>query len=608
MKPIQSIFPPEITEALGWTIVHSLWQGTILLMILLILLSILRKYSSQVRYFISFTIIVIMLGWSISTFVNSYNYAKEKQNVKYELLQNPEYFKNLVNQSIDNTQAEQTQSFNIKLIKTRAWFQRNFPLFLSVWLIGIALFTVRLLGGLAYNRRLRGLQLLPFEEKWIEKMVEFSQELKINKIIKAFKSPHTNTPITLGFMKPIILFPVKAFTGLTEKEIEAIIAHELAHIVRNDYLFNIIQSIIEILFFFHPAVWTISKCIRDEREHSCDEIAIQLTGDKVTYAKALTNAQIFSSNEEALSMAFGKKQGNLLERIKRIQKNRSMKSHVTERIIASFIVISSIFLVSFSVGNQNMYQNLNEANSELSTNDSVKVIVVNKDINIPTKQERDSLIKVVEANIKVANENQSNIGKEVEQAIEIALSEKDRALSQEMFKEIHLALKEINLGDVMKQAQIEIKAAMDSINMDSINMEIKLSLQEAREEIAREMELHHLNSDSLGDCIEAQKLGLEAAKTGIEIAAEVLENLNIGDLVETSLKAAKIAVESANVEIEHLNIDSLINAELKNIDSELEKENLSKEREQLKKEMETLKQEMKQLKKELKEAEKQDNN
>ncbi len=601
MKPIQSIFSPEITEALGWTIVHSLWQGTILLITLLILLSILKKYSSQVRYFISFTILVIMLGWSTSTFIKSYQYAKEKQIVKYELLKNPHYIKDIVKQSNSNATNVTSEDFNLKLIRVRAWFQRNFPLFLSFWLIGIALFTVRLLGGLAYNRRLKGLQLLPFEEKWIEKIIEFSNDLGINKVIKAYQSPHTKSPITLGYLKPIILFPVKAFTGLTEKEIEAIIAHELAHIIRNDYLFNIIQSFIEILFFYHPAIWTISKFIRDEREHSCDEIAIQLTKDKVTYAKALTNAQIFSESEETLLMAFGKKHSNLLERIKRIQKLNLMKSNIAERIIAAFIIVSSIFLVSFSVNNQAIYNNPDDNTAYTTINDSIKIIV--QDVStIPTKHERDSLMKVVETNLKFAKEKQANIGKEVEQAIEIALSENNKALSQEMIKEIKISLDEINLSEVMKNARIEVEAALEEIDMDSIKLEIKLGLQEVRKELAKEMEIHELYLDSIGDSANMERIGLEAAKTGIEIASGVLENMNIEEIIQTSLNAAKIAIESANIEIENLNLDSLLNAELDDIDIELDKENLTKDKEELKKEIEELKSEMKKLKKELKEA------
>ncbi|MCW3806200.1 M56 family metallopeptidase [Plebeiibacterium marinum] len=605
MQPIKSIFSPEITEALGWTIIHSLWQGIILLIGLLFLLSLLKKYSAQVRYFISFTALIIMLGWSCSTFIKAYEYASEKQDMRQELISNPDYFKNLVASSENNKTQPAEESFNLQTVKLRAWFQRNFPLFLTVWLIGIGLFTVRLLGGLAYNRRLRTLQLLPFEEKWMEKLIEFSNSLNISKVIKAYKSPHTFSPLTLGFMKPIILFPVKAFTGLSEKEIEAIIAHELAHIVRNDYLFNIIQSVIEIVFFYHPAIWTISRCIRDEREHSCDDIAIELTGDKVTYAKALTNAQIFTYEQENLTMAFGTKKSSLLERIKRIQKNRTMKTNVTEKIIASFIIISSIFLVSFSVGNQNIYQDATLTDTIETKKDNDKTNNRKRTIIIQTKHERDSIISAVEEKVKDAKEKH-NISEEVEQAIEIALSEKDKAISQEMIAEIHLALKDINFDEIMQEAQIEIEAAMEEINLDSINLEIKMELKDAREEIREAMKEIHIELDSMDGCMEAQKLGLKAAESGLEIAAGVLENMNIEEIVKTSLEAANIAIEMAGSEIEKLNVDSIIQAEMADIDFEAIKKEADIDKEELEAEMKALKEELKQLKKELREKKKED--
>ncbi len=443
MNTIQSIFSPEITEALGWTIIHALWQGFLILTCLLILLIILSKNSSQVRYIISFTALIIMFAWSASTFAKAYQYAREKQELKVAIVNNPDFLKELTKKQIENT-TETTfinKDVNVKLIKIRAWFQRNFPLLLSFWLIGIGLFTVRLIGGLAYNKRLRGLQLLPFEEKWMDKLKKFAQDLNISRNVKAYKSPHTSNPITLGFLKPIILFPVKAFTGLTEKEIEAIIAHELAHIVRHDYLFNILQSIIEIIFFYHPAIWSISRHIREEREHSCDDIAITLTGDRVTYAKALTQAQLFSMQQENLAMAFGREKGGLLQRIKRIQKQRIMKTNITEGIIASIIIISSIFLVSFSVGNQFNPDTISN-NKITLIKDSIPDIQPNHVHKIAVKINKDSVMNEIEKNMKSAHKNEK-ISKEVKQALEIALSETDNALSAEIIKDINITLKEI---------------------------------------------------------------------------------------------------------------------------------------------------------------------
>ncbi len=623
MNSIQSIFSPAITEALGWTIIHALWQGALVLIGLLILLSLLNKYSAQVRYFISFTALVIMLGWSVSTFINAYSYANQKQILRAELVNNPSYFKNHSN-TVEET-SYISKSIDFRFVKVRAWFQRNFPIFLTIWLIGIGLFTVRLLGGLAYNRRLRTMQLLPFEEKWMDKLKEFTSILKISKEVKAYKSPHTYTPLTLGFIKPIILFPVKAFSGLSEKEIEAIIAHELAHIVRNDYFFNIIQSVIEILFFYHPAVWSISKHIRTEREHACDDIAINITGDQVTYAKALTHAHIFSYQQENLSMAFAKKKGSLLERIKRIQKQRVMKTNISEGLIAACIIISSIFLVSFSVGNQ--------FNENIFPQEKTK-----KQINPPSepipnpvtrpekppkppkalKAKRDSLMIEVEKNIKIAKENKE-LSEEIEQAIEIALSEQDRDLSAEIIEDINIALNEINYGEIvqeaLQEAQVEIDAAIEEINSDSLREEIRLEMKAAREEInmAKEevkeamrqsrQELKEANELSELD-IEISELSLEAAQSGLDIASEVLKNIDIESIVKTSLEAASVAVELAGSHIESLNLDSIVEVEINAVELETERDELKREKEELKKEKEDLKKEMEQLKKEMKKMKK----
>ncbi|TLX71157.1 hypothetical protein E9993_21045 [Labilibacter sediminis] len=610
MNTIQSIFSPEITEALGWTIVHAIWQGIVVLLSLLILLALLHKYSAQVRYFISFTALIVLLGWSASTFIKAYGYAVEKQTLKTTLLNNPSYFKTASYQTETSNNAV-VNAIDFRNVRVRAWFQRHFPIFLSIWLVGIGLFSVRLIGGLAYNRRLRGLQLLPFEEKWMNTLLSFADRLNIRHKVKAYKSPHTTTPLTLGYLKPIILFPVKAFSGLSEKEIEAIIAHELAHIVRHDYLFNIIQSIIEILFFYHPAVWAISKHIRIEREHSCDDIAINLTGDQVTYAKALTQAHIFSFQQENLSMAFARKKGSLLERIKRIQKQRAMKTNITEGLIAAFIIISSIFLVSFSLGNQ-FNTDYTQNTGKTTTNTTVGTPTPPPAIKVLKKVDRDSIVQEVSKNIEKVAEIEP-LSKEIEQAVEIALSEKNAALSVEIIEEINSALKEINFdvviekslqeaNEALNEADIEISAAFNEIDMDSLSYDIQLELKEAQEAIKYHMEANKEKLDSLKINIDISDASLHSAQTGLEIAADVLENLDIEVLVENSLEAAEVAIKLADEELENLNIDSMVNAEMKKAHLEIakEKEILDAEKDQLKKEMKQLKKEMKQLKKELK--------
>lgn len=608
MNFVQNIFSPVITEALGWTIVHALWQGFIVFIALLILLAILKKHSAQIRYFISFSALVVLLGWSVSTFVGGYTYARDKQTLKSELLSQRNYFKNMSQSELQVVDLPLTSSgLKIQTVKVRAWFQRSFPLFLSIWLLGIGIFTIRLLVGLIYTRRLKKRQIFPFEARWMHKIREFVSVLKISRKVKAYQSPRTNSPLTLGFLKPIIIFPVKIFSGLTDKEVEAIIAHELAHIVRNDYLFNIIQSVIEILFFYHPAVWRISAHIRAERENACDDIAINLTGDKLAYARALAHPSVTGQApstsiypQHNLSIGFAHKKGSLLERIKRIQKQRAMKTNVSEGLIAACIIISSIFLVSFSLGNQfnepthPFSQTVQTEEQNLSSQTPIAALP-----KAQAKAKKDSLLRVVEKNVKVVSTNEK-LQKEIEQAIEIALTEKDQSLSAEIMEEINFALKEISeagIQDAMKKARIEIKAAMAEINSDSIREEIRIDLKEARKEIEQAMKESKLSAREKQNMEERTELSLKAAEAGLKMAAVVLESIDIESIVGTSL-------EAANTAIEELNLDSLIDAEMNLIELEIEKLELNLDREELKRDKEQLQEYIKELKKDLKKIKK----
>ncbi|MFY7910397.1 MAG: M56 family metallopeptidase, partial [Emticicia sp.] len=135
--------------------------------------------------------------------------------------------------------------------------------------------------------------------------------------IKLLESARASVPMTIGWIKPVVLLPIGMASGLTIKQLEAILAHELAHIKRYDYLVNIFQNFIEILFFFHPATWFISGKVRDERENCCDDFAVEICGDSLVLAKALTQVASYQQ-QPRLAMAFGAKRQTFMDRIKRI--------------------------------------------------------------------------------------------------------------------------------------------------------------------------------------------------------------------------------------------------------------------------------------------------
>jgi beta-lactamase regulating signal transducer with metallopeptidase domain len=126
------------------------------------------------------------------------------------------------------------------------YFNEHLPLIVAVWLAGMVFFLLKMVGGLLYIQRLRSRYVWPMSEKWQQRLEALSGQLEMRKPIRLMESVLVKVPVVIGWLKPIILMPAGAVNNLSPEQVEAIIAHELAHIVRHDYLLNIFQSFIEI--------------------------------------------------------------------------------------------------------------------------------------------------------------------------------------------------------------------------------------------------------------------------------------------------------------------------------------------------------------------------
>jgi len=150
-------------------------------------------------------------------------------------------------------------------------------------------------------------------------------------------------PTVIGWLRPVILLPASALTGLSAEQLEALLAHELAHIRRYDYLINLLQTTIETLFFYHPAVWWVSAQVRQEREHCCDDLPVAACGDVLTYARALTALEQLRGSEPQLAVAASG--GSLLVRIQRLLRGRAPALYGFESGLAGFIALATIFIL-----------------------------------------------------------------------------------------------------------------------------------------------------------------------------------------------------------------------------------------------------------------------
>jgi len=156
-----------------------------------------------------------------------------------------------------------------------------------LWLAGVAVLSLRLLVRWWAVWRL-GKGLRPAEPQWQEVLGSLCRHLAASRPIRLMVSTAAQVPMVIGWLRPAVVMPASAFTGLTPEQLTALLAHELAHIRRYDQWVSLAQTLVELLLFYHPAVWWISRAIRVEREHCCDDAAVAHSGDLASYMRALT--------------------------------------------------------------------------------------------------------------------------------------------------------------------------------------------------------------------------------------------------------------------------------------------------------------------------------
>jgi uncharacterized protein (TIGR03435 family) len=190
------------------------------------------------------------------------------------------------------------------------------PWIVSAWLCGVLLLLARVTAAWWRVRRLHTVALSTQASSWQAAANRIAFRLGLASVIRIIELPHVDVPLVVGCLRPIVVLPIAAMSQLNTAQVEAILAHELAHVRRHDYLVNLMQTLAETLLFYHPAVWWLSARIRDEREHCCDDVAVAVCGDPVGYAAALAELESWRSGE--LSLAAAATSGSLLNRVRRI--------------------------------------------------------------------------------------------------------------------------------------------------------------------------------------------------------------------------------------------------------------------------------------------------
>src|SRR5713101_4038644 len=269
---------PELLRTLGWTLLHFLWQGAGIAALFAAGAAVCR--SASARYALAVGALVLMMVSPVMTFT-----WLELQTAP-AVRTAAEGASTWAGTSTRNATA--LSGSRASVAESRAEQPIAMLWVVEVWFLGVLLLSLRTAGGLFLIERMRRKEIKPVGGKLYERCLALQRRMGLDRAIQYCECHRLDAPAVLGWFRPVVLLPVRALTGLTGEQIEAVIAHELAHIRRLDCFVNLFQIAAETLLFYHPAVWWVSQRIRAERENCCDDEAISLCGDAVNYARALT--------------------------------------------------------------------------------------------------------------------------------------------------------------------------------------------------------------------------------------------------------------------------------------------------------------------------------
>lgn len=475
MNVLSQIISENLINAIGWTILHSIWQGAAIALGFALLMFFLRRYSSRTRYFVGVMALLLVVGISLTTFLNIYDPGTSINMTAAPAasldpgLSGTIQTGSLYNQGIFSTFAD--------------YFKRHLPLIVTLWFLGILVLVLKLAGGFLYNQRVKSYNARPLNKSWKNQLNKLCRKTRIKKTVALLESALVKVPMTIGHMKPAILLPVGMVTGLPRDQVEALLAHELAHILRRDYLVNIMQSVIDILYFYHPGVRWISSQVRTERENCCDDIAVSLSGDSINFARALTNIDGSLVTQASPALTAANKSTRLFGRIKRLFGPRKKNSEFSEGFAGACILTLFIFTLVVSA---NAAPGLHR-----DTGKAAETNLIRADYNTDDEKKEEQAKE--EAEVKKREEKreerQAGVGREEkrnreERELRVIEREKIAKLEFELQRKA-AALKGI---DKEKLAKLEMEFQEKAELVEKISAEKLLKIEQELRERAVELE------------------------------------------------------------------------------------------------------------------------
>ncbi|MGB0326531.1 MAG: M56 family metallopeptidase [Akkermansiaceae bacterium] len=469
-------------EALGQSVIHFLWQGAVIGLLAAIALRGLRSCSAELRYFVSGLFLFTMAAVFVGTFI--------------VLLPEEEVVMAISSTSVGFEGGAAMEGPLVEVVVEAPSVSAEFDYFkipAACWVLGVFGMLVRF--GTAWVRtgHLRRKEISLPEDHWLQAFETLKEQLGVNQAVGLIRSNIAETAMVVGWLKPIVIVPASAFSALTPEQLRAVLAHELAHIRRYDHWVNLLQGLVEILIFFHPATWWLSRQMRVDRENCCDDQAVRVTGSPKPLAEALLRLESFRAAFVTASLAANG--GSFKHRILRIlrskptikhnQPSRNMMMKKTAGAVgAAVILIGGVSLMNGDEKETSKKNGVKDERIQRVQDDILKALQNGEISREEAALKLNRLRKVVGADKSWKKDKESSKTKEDFEGIEKRLraAVESGELSEEEAKSKMMAIKKKMAGD--KEGEGASKKAMTEEKMRGMAKRIRDAVE--RGELSKE--------------------------------------------------------------------------------------------------------------------------
>lgn len=398
----------NLVPALGWTLLHSLWQGGLLFLLVLPLLHLLKDRAPQLRYGVACTALLLLLGGMALTFATQLEFSPQNSALAMTLPPAAPTTLAVEEATVPATVIQEQAISSVPVSSGTAFslarfLEANVAYLVALWGLGVLFFTFRWCSMLLLTFRLRkrGARSLPLV--WEERLLRLKQNMGIDRIIGLVESNQIDTPLVIGHLKPVILLPIGLVNGLSVAQVEAILAHELAHVRRHDFFVNLFLTGLEVVLFYHPVYWWLAGRINQEREKCCDDVAVAACGNPRMYARTLLSVEEHRQSG-VLAMAFAKKGGQLQNRIQRICQATPRHHHsLSLRIWLLLPLLGCAAAFAYAgvtpiIAGDNAFQSVDLTSQEIGASTSTTVVENPVEANTPAPFPEETLLETTPKN------------------------------------------------------------------------------------------------------------------------------------------------------------------------------------------------------------------